>query len=144
MKNRRYGRALTLQALYCWTITHPPLEELLQFRWLEIETLPPGNGTMQSSSICNFAAELIQGVINNIAQIDKAISEAATHWDIDRMLIVDRSLLRIGSYEILYRNDIPPAATLNEMIELARCYSGDNSPRFVNGILDRVYTNRLS
>ncbi len=144
MKNRRYGRALTLQALYCWTITHTSLEELLQFRWLEMGSLPPDNNGLLSESICSFATELVQGVINNIHQIDKVISKATAHWDIGRMLIVDRLLLRIGSYEILYRDDIPHAVTLNEMIELAKCYSSDNSPSFVNGILDRVYINHCS
>ena len=139
MKKRSHGRLLALQALYCYTVAHTPLEELLQFRWMD--TAHSIGEQQDANQIRQFAVELAKGTLDHLRQIDGAISHAALHWDIDRMMIIDRSLLRIGSYEILYRSDIPAAVTINEMVELAKRYGGTNSASFVNGVLDKIQAN---
>ena len=83
--------------------------------------------------------DIIKGVIKNKDIIDKRIQKAVLNWEIPRMAIVDRNILRAGVYEILYCDDIPPKAAINEYIEIAKKYGDVKSPKFINGILDRIY-----
>lgn len=92
----------------------------------------------RDSEVRNFANQLVEGVSRNMSEIDSAIIEHSEHWDIVRMPVVDRNILRFAIYEILYRNDIPPKVTINEAVELANKFSTTNSGRFINGILDKI------
>ena len=92
-----------------------------------------------SRKIQSFARELILGVCENIKEIDRIIGEASRNWRIERMSHVDRNLLRISTYEILYREDIPPKASINEAVELGKKYGQEDSAAFINGILDSIY-----
>jgi N utilization substance protein B len=85
-----------------------------------------------------FAESLVAGVRENQSEIDRAISAASEHWDIGRMGAVDRTILRIGVYELMRSPETPVGAVINEAIETARKYSSDDCGRFVNGILDRI------
>ncbi len=88
-----------------------------------------------------YAVELFKGIKENIEQIDKIIEEASENWSISRMAITDRSILRIAVYEMFFRPDIPLGVSINEAVELAQSFGGeDDSYRFVNGILGRVAT----
>ncbi len=89
-----------------------------------------------------FTEGLTQGVKDHQAKIDALISEVAENWRIDRMAAIDRNILRLGVYEMLYRSDIPPKVAINEALELAKRYSTAQSSRFVNGILDRILQQR--
>jgi len=89
-----------------------------------------------------FAEELAGGAIQNIEEIDGIVQEAAENWDLNRMAAVDRNILRLAVYEILYRNDIPSAVTINEALEIAKKYSSLESVPFINGLLDKVARNR--
>jgi N utilization substance protein B len=89
-------------------------------------------------SLKKFAEELVSGTISNLVKIDKIIQESAEHWKVDRMAAVDRNILRFAVYEILYRNDIPPAVTINEALEIAKKYSSSDSVPFINGLLDKI------
>jgi N utilization substance protein B len=80
----------------------------------------------------------VQGTIDNLEQIDRVIIEAAEHWEMERMAAVDRNILRFAVYEILYRNDIPSAVTINEALEIAKKYSSLESVPFINGLLDKI------
>ena len=85
-----------------------------------------------------FAEEIIKGTYKHLAEINKLIHECAKNWTLDRMGVVDRNVLRMAVYEILYRMDIPTSVTINEAIEIAKKFGTDESGSFVNGILDSV------
>ncbi|RJX18102.1 MAG: transcription antitermination factor NusB [Ammonifex sp.] len=85
-----------------------------------------------------FAQSAVSGTLENLHRIDEIIKCLSRDWKIERMNRVDRNLMRLALYEILYRNDIPPSVAINEAVELAKKYGGADSPRFVNGILGKV------
>ena len=85
-----------------------------------------------------FAEETVSGVVENRAAIDEAIARHAEHWDMKRMKVTDRSVMRMAVYEILFRRDVPPVVSINEAVDIARCFGNRESGRFVNGILDNV------
>lgn len=85
-----------------------------------------------------FAEEMVKGTYKHLADIDALICKCAKNWSLDRMAAVDRNVLRLAAYEILYRMDIPTSVTINEAIEIAKKFGTDESGAFVNGILDRV------
>ncbi len=80
----------------------------------------------------------IYDIIPKLKDIDKAISDISLEWELDRMAKVDLTLIRLAYYEIKYDDDIPPAVAINEAVELAKIYGGDNSPSFINGILAKL------
>ncbi len=91
-----------------------------------------------TEEIANFAGELVKGVMANRQRLDGILSEASEHWKLDQMAKVDRVILRIAVYEIAIDRKVPTKAAINESIELAKTFSGEEAGRFVNGILGRV------
>ncbi|MFH1715319.1 MAG: transcription antitermination factor NusB [Elusimicrobiota bacterium] len=89
-----------------------------------------------------FAVELIDGVTKNKDDIDKYISQFAKNWDIARMASVDRTIIRIASFELLYLPDIPVSVVINEAVEIAKSFSTSDSGKFVNGVLDKIKKKR--
>jgi N utilization substance protein B len=85
-----------------------------------------------------FTSVLVLGVDEHRSALDAVIEEAATNWRLDRMAMLDRTVLRLGTFELLHRPDVPTAVTIDEAVELAKAYCGDESPRFVNGVLARI------
>jgi N utilization substance protein B len=85
-----------------------------------------------------YAFELLQGVSAEIARLDLLIGEAATNWRLERIAPTERNLLRIAVYEMLTREDVPPQVAINEAVEIAKRYAGEDSPKFINGVLDSV------
>ena len=92
--------------------------------------------------INEFTVELVEGVGGHRARIDEILASYAEGWTIDRMPGVDRAVLRLGVYELLWRDDVPDAVVIDEAVELAKSLSTDESPRFVNGVLARVLRDR--
>ncbi|MCL2780289.1 MAG: transcription antitermination factor NusB [Actinomycetia bacterium] len=92
--------------------------------------------------INEYTAELVVGVAARLARIDAIIGERAQGWTVARMPDVDRAVLRLGVFELLWREDVPPAVAINEAVELAKALSTDESPRFVNGVLAQVLRDR--
>lgn len=88
-----------------------------------------------------FAKRLVVGVSTHLAAIDQKIGEAATHWRVDRMSVVDRNIMRMGVFELCHCADIPATVTINEMVELAKEFGEDGSSAFVNAVLDKVRVN---
>lgn len=86
-----------------------------------------------------FADVLVHGAKTNQAKIDHAISQFAEHWDLERMAVVDRNILRLAVYELLYSADVPPKVAINEAIEIAKKFGTKESSRFINGLLDRIH-----
>ena len=91
-----------------------------------------------SEEVTNFARQLVRGVLDNREKLDAILSEASEHWRLEQMAKVDRVILRIAVYEIAIDRKVPTKAAINESIELAKTFSGDEAGRFVNGILGRV------
>ncbi len=133
MRKRTYSRELTLQILYQVDITDDAPEEILSNFWQNQEKAVP-------EQVRNFAVELVKGVTGNLEAIDAKISEYAANWQLKRMAVVDRNILRLGCYELLFRQDIPPKVSINEAVELAKKYSDREAGKFVNGILDGIKT----
>jgi transcription antitermination protein NusB len=126
---RREGRELALKLLY--------REELTGLADLAI----PDIDQAQKKAL-DFADMLISGVKSNAEEINGAIAAASEHWDIRRMGTVDRTILRIGVFELLHRLDTSVAVVIDEAVELAKRYSSDECGRFVNGVLDRIATEQ--
>jgi N utilization substance protein B len=130
MTRRTRGREIALQVLY-QTEQNPGFgpDEVRRF----VERRLRGD-----RRLVEFAEGLIAGVQANRPRIDGLISEAAENWRIDRMAAIDRNILRLGAYEMLYCPEVPTKVAINEALELAKRYSTAQSSRFVNGILDRL------
>jgi N utilization substance protein B len=90
----------------------------------------------------DYTVELVEGVAAHAARVDELLTEYAEGWTIERMPGVDRAVLRVGVYELLWRDDVPDAVAIDEAVELAKTLSTDESPRFVNGVLARVLRDR--
>lgn len=85
-----------------------------------------------------FLTEIVTGVVANKDEIDRVIRQFSTNWRLERMAIVDRNILRLATFELMYMEEIPRKVSINEAIEIAKKYGGDDSPSFINGILDRI------
>lgn len=94
----------------------------------------PGTQT----ALPQYSVDLVEGVAEHLAQIDELISTYSRGWTLERMPAVDRAVLRIGTYEVLFRDEVPDAVAVDEAVELARALSTDDSPAFVNGLLGRI------
>ncbi|MFH1313437.1 MAG: transcription antitermination factor NusB [Candidatus Eisenbacteria bacterium] len=94
--------------------------------------------TCKKPEVLEFAMKLVELTLEHLASIDDLIVQVAENWDIERMAAIDRNVLRLGTAEILYMDDVPEKVTINEAIEIAKKFSTENSGRFVNGILDKV------
>lgn len=130
MRKRTKAREYALQLLYKFDLTKESgLEDLESFFLRQEEVLP---------EVKEFTRKLVSGALEHLEAIDKKISAYATNWQLGRMAFVDRNILRIGSFELLYLEDIPSKVSINEAVELAKKYSGEEAGKFVNGILDRI------
>ena len=132
--NRRKAREYALRALFQREFTGNKQETLPD----EAPSVAPG----EKKETEKFADVLVQGTVDNLKQIDRVIKEATEHWDMERMAAVDRNILRFAVYELLYRNDIPSAVTINEALEIAKKYSSLESVAFINGLLDKIAKDR--
>lgn len=131
MRNRTIARELALQALY-------QLDQRGDEIFDEIDSFY--KKSTEKPDVYQFAIALTNGCRSHLQEIDEKISGVTEHWELRRMAIIDKNILRLGVYELLYRNDIPPKVSINEAIELAKKFSTKNSGTFVNGILDKIYT----
>jgi len=127
---RRKAREHALQILFQLDIRkEKPSAAVLRHFWAEYQP---------DDEVKAFAEEIVKGTHKHLTEINKLIHESAKNWSLDRMAVVDRNVLRMAVYEILYRMDIPTSVTINEAIEVARKFGTDDSGSFVNGILDSV------
>ncbi|OLB85739.1 MAG: transcription antitermination factor NusB [Chloroflexi bacterium] len=129
MGKRHQARELALKVLFQLEGTGDEVDDVLSYHASE-------NGA--GEEIANFARQLVDGVIANQVKLDSILSEASEHWKLDQMAKVDRIILRIAVYEIAIDRRVPTKAAINESIELAKTFSGDEAGRFVNGILGKV------
>jgi transcription antitermination protein NusB len=133
MGSRRKARIIAFQAIYSWEFHKPPLHELLQFAWIEGD-----RRERIDSSTWLFSRLLVQGTIENCELIDSRIKPRLEHWDFSRLSRVDLAILRLSSYELMFQKDIPSSVAIDEAIDLAKEFGGDDSYRFINGVLDSI------
>jgi N utilization substance protein B len=124
------ARESAVKILYAIDITRDTAEKCINSYWMLQDRI--------ESDVKNYADDVVLGVCRNIASIDKLISKSATNWELDRMAVMDRNILRVGAYELMYRSDIPPKVAINEAIDIAKRYGDKDSGKFVNGVLDRI------
>ena len=131
--SRRHAREDALQILYQLDV-NPDLTPQNAFVRFE------QSFSKEGKQVDEFTHRLVTGVALNRVEIDDTLKKISEHWRPDRMSLVDRNILRLGVYELCYCNDIPATVSINEMIEVAKQFGGDNSASFINGILDKVKT----
>ncbi len=135
MASRHLARSIVLQSLYEWDFHEGkgiPWKDVVERNIKEAE---------KKIEKPQFIYDVIEGVISNIAELNNIISAAAPEWPLGKITTVDRNVLRIGLYELIYgdKKEVPPKVAINEAIELAKRFGGSSSGRFVNGVLGTVY-----
>jgi N utilization substance protein B len=131
---RRKSREYALQMLFQWDITHDTIDSIITPFWETLETPEPAD-------VIEFANALAAGTIEQVEKIDVLLERHADNWRLDRMAVVDRNILRLATFEFLAereKGEIPAAVIINEAIEIARRFSAEGSPQFINGILDSI------
>jgi N utilization substance protein B len=130
MRKRTKAREYALQILYQVDLTRTDPASSLQDFWTYRQA---------PQEIQAFATHLVQGTLARLEEIDRMIASHADNWEIARMAVVDRNILRLGAYELLHVEDVPPKVCLNEAVELAKRFGDEESSKFVNGILDAIH-----
>jgi len=135
MASRHLSRSIVMQSLYEWDFFGREAGGLKKVTEKNIKEFEPGPESIE------FIWQLIKKIEKHIPEIDKVIEKAAPEWPIEQINIVDRNILRIGLYELLFANkkEVPPKVAINEAIELAKAFGGESSGKFVNGVLGTVY-----
>ncbi|WP_456432463.1 transcription antitermination factor NusB [Thermosulfuriphilus sp.] len=134
MSARRRARETALQVLYEIEMTGSSPEEAFSSYVENFAIRPKAE---------DFARELVRGVLARKEEIDSTIKRHSRNWRLERMASIDRNILRIATYELLFRPDIPPKVSLNEAVELAKRFGSEDSAAFVNGILDAIYRQEI-
>ncbi len=129
MRKRTQAREYALQMLYQVDLTSGDLKEVFHDFW---ETNP------SSPDVCQFCERIVSGTIDHKKEIDEILSKYTENWDLARMAVVDRNILRSCTFELLFLDDIPPKVAINEAVNMAKKYSQLESGKFVNGVLDKI------
>jgi N utilization substance protein B len=128
MLERSRARRQALQILYQREITEEDVETILEM----------GSFNPEDGEPSEFCRSLLAGVESRQSEIDASLSDISEHWAVSRMPLVDRNILRLAVYEILYVDDIPDSVSINEAVEMAKAYGGEDSSKFVNGVLGKL------
>lgn len=131
--SRRSGREAALQVLYLQDVSRNALDTVPEPVWSDVPLTP---------KIRAFAHALTEGVLSHQARLDKLIAAYAENWDMVRMATIDRCVLRLAAYELLYETETPINVIINEAVDIAKKYSTNESGKFVNGILDKLKRER--
>jgi len=133
MSNRHLSRTIAMQSLYLWDFNKLDNSGLDAIVSKTLQEFAPGFEDE------DFARKTIHGVINNLEKIDSYIVKYAPDWPIEQITTVDRNILRLGIYEMVFNKDIPERVAINEAIEIAKAYGGESSSKFINGVLGAIY-----
>ena len=137
MSNRHLARTIAMQSLYLWDFSGKDKNSLMGIVQNVFENFAPKFNDQ------GFVESCIEGVIKNQEKIDEYITKYATEWPLDQITIVDRNILRIGVYELVFNDDIPAKVAINEAIEIAKTFGSESSGKFVNGVLGAIYKDIL-
>lgn len=128
---RRQAREWAVQLLFQTEFNPDNLDQALADFWNDEAKKPSARDT-------TYVNEVVHGVVEKRREVDRTISKYTQNWDVDRLGVLDRTVLRVAVYEMLFRNDIPPVVSINEAVEIAKAYISKEAGRFVNGVLDRI------
>ena len=135
MRKRTQARECALKILYQADITRRSIDYAGKNYWNDAPT--------EDKNIQEFTTRLTIGIESKLKEIDEKISQYAANWQLKRMAVIDRNVLRLGVFELLFAPDIPPKVTINEAVELAKKYGDLESSKFVNGILDKIHKTEV-
>ena len=135
MRKRTLARENALKILYQAEMTRRDIITASEYYWAEHEDL--------DQTVKEFSDRLTKGTQERIEAIDSKITQYATNWQIKRMAVIDRNILRLGVFELLFAPDIPPKVSINEAVDLAKKYGDLESSKFVNGILDKIHKSEI-
>ena len=130
MRNRSKAREYALQMLYQVDIRRAEPRDIAEQFWQHQEA---------PEDVRGFAAQLFTGTMERLRDIDPLIADHADNWELKRMAVIDRNILRLSVFELLHIDDVPPKVCINEAIELAKRYGDAESGKFINGILDAIH-----
>lgn len=130
--NRHLSRTVAMQSLYEWDFHRDQDIEKIAMRVME---------PVKKDVDIEYTMRVLRGTMDNMDEIDKLITDAAPDWPLDQISIIDKSILRLSGYELLKDDDIPPKVAINEAVEIAKTFGGDNSSKFINGVLGTLYRN---
>ena len=128
---RRQAREAALQALYFWEVGRTAPDDAIERVFAE--HLPDATEAIRA-----FAETLVRGAIASHQELDGLIEKQSSHWRLERLAVIDKSILRLAVWELQHQPETPPAVIVNEALELARTFSGDEAVKFVNGVLDGI------
>ncbi len=139
MASRHLARSIALQSLFEWDFYGRPAKIVEEISKRNFKEFGPG---LENE---DFVKQLVSGIVEHIEEIDKIISQSAPEWPIEQITPLDRNVLRLGLFELLYapKEEVPPKVAINEAIELAKSFGGESSGRFVNGVLGTVYNEMI-
>jgi N utilization substance protein B len=130
---RRRAREAALQMLYQWEVGRASVDDAIATYWPAHDAEQPLDEPLRE-----FANALVRGTVARVSEIDAILAAHAQNWRVERMAVIDRLVLRLAVFEFVARPDTPPRVVINEALELARAYSGEDAVAFVNGVLDAV------
>ncbi len=130
MRKRTQSREIALQILYQVEMNPEPIKDLFDSYWENNKDL--------TDEVRIFSEKLVNGTLEHVQALDEIITKAADNWVLDRMAVIDRNILRLGAYELLHCDDIPPKVAINEAVNIAKKFSQEESGKFVNGVLDKI------
>jgi len=139
MGRRREGREIAVQFLYQIDLQKEDIEQQLVNFWKSRST----DGPMTPAHTRDFAEKIVRGILQHRAALDVKIASLAKNYSLPRIATVDRNVLRLGLYELLYQPEVPPVVVIDECLEIAKKFGSEESSRFVNGILDKAYGELL-
>ncbi len=131
MGRRRKAREEALKILFEYDSTGDNIDEIIKCFWENFSTT-------KDRKVREYTKILVKGVVENLEEIDKSIEMVSKNWNVERMFRVDKNILRIAIFELLYKKDTPVPVVIDEAVEIAKIYGTDTSPRFINGILDSI------
>jgi N utilization substance protein B len=132
MANRHLSRTIAMQSLFEWDFNG---------KQEDLQSITKNNIDQFASSLddTDFVYQLTKGVVEKLPEIDAIIAKTAPEWPIDQITVVDRNVLRLGIYELMFLKEVPPKVAINEAVELAKSFGGESSGKFLNGVLGTLY-----
>ncbi|MBU0531333.1 MAG: transcription antitermination factor NusB [Candidatus Uhrbacteria bacterium] len=137
MSNRHLARTIALQSLYQWDFLEQPTEKIDEIVGRNKDEFAP------QFDDGGFIMELVKGVLDHQSEIDELITHFAPDWPLETITTVDRNVLRLGTFELKFSDNVPSKVAINEAIELAKSFGGEASGRFVNGVLGAIYKDMI-
>jgi transcription antitermination factor NusB len=131
MRKRTIARECALQLLYQWDVAKTDPGDTQEQFWQGRDDVTAESRT--------YAVYLFDGTVKHVQSIDALLTKYTEHWELHRMAVVDRNILRLGTHELLYASDVPAKVTINEAVELAKRFGDVDSGKFINGILDKIH-----